>query len=66
VREVVMSTTDRLWVNGFITASELLAGDRLALEEMRQAFEDEPGSDRSWDATWRSGLEAGLAASFGN
>ena len=61
-----MSTTDRLWLNGFITASELLASDRLALEEMRQAFEEEPRSDRCWDAAWRSGLEAGLAASFGN
>ena len=60
-----MSTRDRLWLNGFTTASELLAGDRLALEEMRQAFE-EPNSDRSWDATWRFGLEAGLDASFGN
>jgi hypothetical protein len=61
-----MSASDKLWLNGFRTASELFASDRLAIEEMRQALEDESPSEGSWDAPWRLGLEAGIAASFGS
>lgn len=60
-----MSATDRLWLNGFTTASELLANDRLAVEEVRQTLEEESVLDQAWLAPWKEGLEAGIAASFG-
>jgi hypothetical protein len=60
-----MTSTDRLWLNGFTTASEALANDRLAIEEVRQALEDEPSSDHPWLAPWKAGLEAGMRACFG-
>jgi hypothetical protein len=60
-----MSVTERLWLNGFTTMSEVLANDRLALEEVRQALEDDVDSDQPWLAPWRAGLEAGIRACFG-
>jgi hypothetical protein len=60
-----MSMTDRLWLNGFTTASELLANDRLAVEEVRQALEEEDVPGRVWLAPWKDGLEAGIRACFG-
>jgi hypothetical protein len=60
-----MTATQRLWLNGFTTMSEVLANDRLALEEVRQALEDGAGSDEPWFAPWRAGLEAGIRACFG-
>src|SRR5512135_2744572 len=44
-KEEKMTATDRLWLNGFTTMSEVLANDRLALEEVRQALEDDSRSD---------------------
>lgn len=61
-----MSATDRLWLNGFTTASELLASDRLAVEEVRLVLEEESVQDKAWLAPWMEGLEAGIAASFGD
>lgn len=60
-----MTSTERLWLNGFTTMSEVLANDRLAIEEVRQAFEENQVSDLSWLAPWRAGLDAGLRACFG-
>jgi hypothetical protein len=65
-REGVMTATQRLWLNGFATMSEVLANDRLALEEVRQALEDEVGIDEPWFKPWRAGLEAGIRACFGD
>jgi predicted transcriptional regulator len=64
-KEEKMTATDRLWLNGFTTMSEVLANDRLALEEVRQALEDDSRSDEPWLAPWRAGLEAGIRACFG-
>jgi hypothetical protein len=76
-----MSTTDRLWLNGFTTASELLHNDRLAIEEVREALEedvdageswlvrpvprDRLAAEKTWMAPWRAGLQAGIRACFG-
>lgn len=60
-----MTATDRLWLNGFTTMSEVLANDRLAIEEVRQALEDDAGPDEAWSTPWRDGLDAGLQACFG-
>jgi hypothetical protein len=60
-----MSATDRLWLNGFTTMSEVLANDRLAIEEVRQALEDDAGPDEARFAPWRAGLDAGIRACFG-
>ena len=60
-----MTAGDRLWLNGFATMSEVLANDWLALEEVRQALEDDEGLDEPWSAPWRAGLEAGIRACFG-
>ncbi len=60
-----MTATDRLWLNGFTTASEMLANDRLAIEEVRQALEDDAVPDKGWLASWWAGVEAGIRASFG-
>jgi hypothetical protein len=60
-----MSVRDRLWLNGFTTASELLANDRLAVEEVRQALEEESVLDQIWLAPWKDGLGAGIRACFG-
>ena len=55
-----MSSTERLWLNGFTTASEVLADDRLAIEEVRQALEDDLVSN---DPGWRPGRPASTPAS---
>lgn len=60
-----MTATERLWLNGFATVSEVLANDRLALEEVRQVLEDDAGLDQTWLAPWRAGLDAGIRACFG-
>jgi hypothetical protein len=60
-----MSARDRLWLNGFTTASEMLANDRLAIEEVRQALEEEPVLEQDWLTPWKDGLEAGIRACFG-
>lgn len=60
-----MSSMDRLWLNGFTTASEALAHDALAIEEVRQALEDDTISNHSWLAPWKAGLEVGMRACFG-
>jgi hypothetical protein len=60
-----MTATDRLWLNGFTTMSEVLANDRLAVEEVRQALEDDILSNQAWLAPWKAGLEAGIRACFG-
>ena len=61
-----MSSTERLWLNGFTTASEVLADDRLAIEEVRQALEDDLVSNDPWLAPWTAGLDAGIRACFGS
>jgi hypothetical protein len=60
-----MTAREKLWLNGFATMSEVLANDRLALEEVRQALEDDACSDEPWFAPWRAGLQAGIRACFG-
>jgi len=60
-----MTATDRLWLNGFTTVSEMLASDRLAIDEVRQALEEEAFLDAGWLAPWRAGLDAGIRACFG-
>ncbi len=61
-----MTSNERLWLNGFTTVSEVLAYDRLAIEEVRQALEEYLGSDEAWLAPWKAGLDAGIRASFGS
>jgi hypothetical protein len=61
-----MTSEARLWLNGFATVSLVFARDRLAMEEVREALEDDAGSDEGWMAPWRAGLEAGVRASVGN
>jgi hypothetical protein len=61
-----MTTTDRLWLNGFTTMSEVLANDRLAIEEVRQALEEDVVPGQGWLAPWKAGLEAGIRACFGD
>jgi hypothetical protein len=60
-----MTSTERLWLNGFTTMSEVLANDRLAVEEVRQALEEDVASDQPWVAPWMAGLDAGIRACFG-
>jgi hypothetical protein len=60
-----MSSKDRLWLNGFTTASEVFARDRLAIEEIREALEGDVLLDRIWLAPWKAGFDAGVRASFG-
>ena len=59
-----MSASDRLWLNGFSTVSEMLANDRLAIAQVRQALEEE-SPDQGPFAAWWAGLEAGVRACFG-
>jgi len=61
-----MTSDERLWLSGFTTVSEVLAHDRLAIEEVRQALEEDLFSDETWMAAWRSGFDAGVRASFGS
>ena len=61
-----MTWTERLWLNGFTTMSEVLANDKLAIEEVRQALEEDVASDQSWVAPWMAGVDAGIRACFGN
>ena len=61
-----MTSRDRLWLNGFTTMSEVLANDRLAVEEVRQALEDHLVSNEPWLAPWKAGLDAGIRACFGD
>ena len=61
-----MTSKERLWLNGFTTVSEVMARDRLAIEEVRQVLEDASESDRSWMAAWAEGFDAGLRAGFGS
>lgn len=63
--ERAMSSTDRLWLNGFTTMSEVLANDRLAIEEVRQVLEEDCVADQQWLAPWKAGLDAGLRACYG-
>lgn len=60
-----MTATDRLWLNGFRTVSEMLGNDRLAIEEVREVLEEDGARDQRWLAPWRAGLEAGIRACFG-
>jgi hypothetical protein len=64
-KEEAMSAIDRFWLNGFTTVSEMLANDRLAIEEVRRALEDPPPA-HPWLAAWMAGLDAGIRASFGD
>ena len=61
-----MSVTERLFLNGFTSVSEMLANDRLAIEEVRQALEEEPTPEHGWLAPWIEGVEAGIRACFGH
>ena len=61
-----MSSNERLWLSGFTTVSEVLADDRLAIEEVRQVLEEDPLSDQPWLASWTAGFDAGLRAAFGS
>ncbi len=61
-----MTATDRMWLNGFTTASEMLANDLLAIEEVRQALEEDAALDKGWLAPWWAGVEAGIRACFGD
>ena len=60
-----MSVSDRLWLSGFSTVSELLSNDRLAVEEVHQALEGDAVLDERWLAPWWAGLDAGIRACFG-
>ncbi len=60
-----MTATDRLWLNGFTTASEMLANDQLAIEEVRQALDEDSVLDKGWLAAWCAGVEAGIRSCFG-
>jgi hypothetical protein len=64
--ERAMTSTERLWLNGFTTVSEALANDQLAIEEVRQAFEEGGVSDEPWLSAWKAGVVAGIGASFGS
>ena len=59
-----MTSTQRLWLNGFTTMSEVLANDRLAVEEVRQALENDavfgPGLARALEGRPRGGHPGGL------
>ena len=61
-----MSSEQRLWLNGFATMSLALAQDELAIEEVKQALEEDLDSGRRWMAPWLAGLNAGIRASFGS
>jgi hypothetical protein len=60
-----MSATERLFLSGFTTVSEVLANDRLAIEQVRQVLEGEPALNKSWLSPWVDGLEAGIRACYG-
>jgi len=61
-----MTMTERLWLNGFTTVSEVLANNRLAIEEVLQALEEDLLiSEEAWLAPWKAGLDAGIRAGFG-
>lgn len=61
-----MTSTEKLWLNGFATMSEVLTNDRLAIEEVRQALEEDALSNQAWLAPWKAGLDAGIRACFGD
>jgi hypothetical protein len=61
-----MSANERLWLNGFATASQVLSQDRLALEEVQQELEDRAAADQRWLAPWKAGFNAGIRACFGS
>ena len=61
-----MTSNEKLWLSGFTTVSEVLADDRLAIEEVRQVLEDDVSLDQPWLAPWRAGFDAGVRAGFGN
>jgi hypothetical protein len=61
-----MTSQERLWLNGFTTVGQALAHDRLAIEEVRQALEDDNSLDGAWLAPWRAGFEAAILVSFGS
>ena len=61
-----MTSEERLWLNGFTTVHDVLALDPLAIEEVRQVWEDAPASDQAWMAAWTEGFDAGVRASFGD
>lgn len=61
-----MTSTEKLWLNGFATMSEVLTNDRLAIEEVRQALEEDVASAPPWLAPWVAGLDAGIRACFGS
>jgi hypothetical protein len=63
---MTVNPQERLWLNGFATVSQVLAHDRLALEEVRQELERYGVSDSVWLAPWTAGFNAGLRASFGS
>jgi hypothetical protein len=60
-----MNSEQKLWLNGFATMSLVLAQDVLAIEEVKQALEDQPTLDQRWIAPWLAGLDAALRVSFG-
>lgn len=61
-----MTSNERLWLSGFTTVSEVLAYDKLAIEEVREALEGDLFSNQLWLAPWKSGFHAGIRASFGS
>jgi hypothetical protein len=61
-----MTAQERLWVNGFTTVGQAFAQDRLALEEVRQALEEQLAPEEAWMAPWQDGFRAGVRAGFGN
>jgi hypothetical protein len=61
-----MAVKEKLWLSGFATVSQVLAYDKLALEELRQALAGDFVSDQVRLAPWKAGFNAGIRASFGS
>jgi hypothetical protein len=61
-----MTAQERLWLNGFTTVGQAFAHERLALEEVRQALEEQLAPEEPWMAPWQEGFRAGVRAGFGN
>jgi hypothetical protein len=61
-----MASKERLWLSGFTTVSQVLAYDRLGIEELRQALDGDFESDQVRLAPWKAGFNAGIRASFGS
>lgn len=51
-----MASKETLWLSGFAPVSQVLAYDRVAIEQVRQALEGDLVSDRVWLAPWEGRL----------